>query len=78
VPVTKKYGNVTSKLSVQTGSTKSVSTISDQLVAKRKGEKHKRVKCSTLAKLMTEHSYEESIYNLNENMSQMGGDQISN
>ena len=41
----------------------------DQLVAKRKGEKHKRIKCSTLAKLMTENNYEESIYNLNENMS---------
>mgnify|MGYP007004453409 CR=1 FL=1 len=40
-------------------------------MAKRKGEKHKRIKCSTLAKLMTENSYEESIYNLNENMSQM-------
>jgi hypothetical protein len=40
-------------------------------VAKRKGEKHKRIKCSTLAKLMTENNYEESIYNLNEGMSQM-------
>lgn len=48
--------------------------IGDQLVAKRKGEKYKRIKCSTLAKLMTENTYEESIYNLNENMSQMGGD----
>jgi hypothetical protein len=36
-------------------------------LAKRKGEKHKRIKCSTLAKLMTENNYEESIYNLNEN-----------
>ena len=43
----------------------------DNLVAKRKGEKHKRIKCSTLAKLMLENNYEESIYNLNENMSQM-------
>ena len=49
--------------------------IGDNLMAKRKGEKHKRIKCSTLAKLMTEHSYEESIYNLNENGSQM--DQMS-
>ena len=46
-------------------------SIGDQLVAKRKGEKHKRIKCSTLAKLMSESNYEESIYNLNENMSQM-------
>ena len=44
-------------------------------MAKRKGEKHKRIKCSTLAKLMTEHNYEESIYNLNENGSEM--DQMS-
>jgi hypothetical protein len=42
-------------------------TIGDQLVAKRKGEKHKRIKPSTLAKLMTENTYEESIYNLNDN-----------
>ena len=48
-----------------------ISLPGDQLVAKRKGEKHKRIKCSTLAKLMTENNYEESIYNLNENMSQM-------
>ena len=42
-------------------------------MAKRKGEKYKRIKCSTLAKLMTETNYEESIYNLNENnMSQIG------
>jgi centrosomal protein CEP41 len=33
-------------------------------MAKRKGEKHKRIKVSTLARLMTEQSYEESIYNL--------------
>ena len=44
--------------------------IGDNLMAKRKGEKHKRIKCSTLAKLMTEHQYEESIYNLNDNNSQ--------
>lgn len=37
------------------------------MLAKRKGEKHKRIKCSTLARLMTENNYEESIYNLNEN-----------
>lgn len=51
------------------------SYLGDNLMAKRKGEKHKRIKCSTLAKLMTEHNYEESIYNLNENGSQM--DQMS-
>ena len=52
-----------------------VNIVGDNLMAKRKGEKHKRVKCSTLAKLMTESAYEESIYNLNENGSQQ--DQMS-
>lgn len=64
-----KYGNVQSKLSGKTGaSAKNVQTVSDNLVTKRKGEKHKRIKCSTLAKLMTETTYEESIYNLGDNM----------
>ena len=45
----------------------------DNLLAKRKNEKYKRIKCSTLAKLMQENNHEESIYNLNENGS-MGGD----
>ena len=30
---------------------KDVNIVSDQLVAKRKDEKYKRIKCSTLAKL---------------------------
>jgi hypothetical protein len=61
---------VQSKLVGKTGATaKNVNTISDNLVAKRKGEKYKRIKPSTLAKLMTENNYEESIYTLNENMS---------
>lgn len=51
--------------------------MSDNLVTKRKGEKHKRIKPSTLARLMTESAYEESIYNLNEGMSQMGMDNQS-
>jgi len=33
---------------------KDVNVVSDNLMAKRKGEKHKRIKCSTLARLMTE------------------------
>ena len=49
--------------------------IGDNLMAKRKGEKHKRIKCSTLAKLMTEYAQDESIYNLNDQASQ--GDQMS-
>ena len=48
------------------------------MVAKRKGEKYKRIKCSTLAKLMNETQYEESIYNLNgENQSQTGDMDLS-
>ena len=54
-----------------------ISILGDNLLAKRKGEKHKRIKCSTLVKLMTETSHEESIYNLNENSSMHGGDQAS-
>jgi len=78
VPTAAKYGNVQSKLAGNIGKTsKDVNVISDQLVAKRKGEKHKRIKCSTLAKLMKETNYEESIYNLDANGSQMG-DQMSN
>jgi hypothetical protein len=70
VTTSAKYGNVQSKLSGKTGaSAKNVSTVSDNLVTKRKGEKHKRIKPSTLAKLMTESAYEESIYNLNEGIS---------
>lgn len=39
--------------------------LGDNLLAKRKNEKYKRIKCSTLAKLLSESTYEESIYNLN-------------
>lgn len=45
-------------------------------MAKRKGEKHKRIKCSTVARLMTEINNEESIFNLHENGS-LVGDQMS-
>ena len=34
-------------------------------MAKRKNEKFKRIKCSTLAKMLQENNYEESIYNIN-------------
>jgi len=47
------------------------------LVAKRKDEKYKRIKCSTLAKLLSETQYEESIYNLNDAASGMGNDAMS-
>lgn len=39
--------------------------VGDNLLAKRKNEKFKRIKCSTLAKMLQENNTEESIYNLN-------------
>ena len=76
MPKNPKYQNV--KSTVATGKTsKDVEVISkqnysiltnislgDQLVAKRKGEKFKRIKCSTLGKLLQEQTFEESIYKL--------------
>jgi centrosomal protein CEP41 len=50
-----KYADVRSQ--VKTGATaKNVSVVSDQLIAKRRGEKFKRIKTSTLAKLLNEFS----------------------
>jgi centrosomal protein CEP41 len=60
-----KYDHVQSKL--KSGKTvKDIEVISDQLVAKRKFENFKRIKCSTLAKLLQEQTAmtAESIYNL--------------
>lgn len=39
--------------------------IGDQLIAKRRNERFKRIKCSTLARLLRESLAEESIYQLN-------------
>ena len=65
VPRNPKYSGV--KSSLNTGkSSKDVEVISDQLVAKRKSEKFRRIKCSTLAKLLSEQNFEESIYKLHE------------
>jgi len=48
-----KYADV--KSVINHGKTaKDVEIISDQLIAKRKGENFGRVKCSTLAKFLTE------------------------
>ena len=46
--------------------------IGDQMVAKRKNEKFKRIEGSTLAKLLQENNNDESVYQLAE----MGGDQV--
>lgn len=35
-------------------------------MAKRKNENFRRIKCSTLAKLLQEQEFDESIYNLNQ------------
>ena len=43
----------------------SFSQIGDQLIAKRRNERFKRIKCSTLARLLRESLAEESIYQLN-------------
>jgi hypothetical protein len=61
-----KYSKV--KSGINTGqSSKGITTVSDQLIAKRKNEKFKRVKCSTLARLLRESTAgsSESIYDLN-------------
>jgi hypothetical protein len=47
---TMKDVEIMSRRHILSGSSKP--TIGDQLVAKRKGEKFKRIKCSTLAKLL--------------------------
>lgn len=65
VKTTAKYGHVQSKL--KSGKTvKDVEVISDQLVAKRKFENFKRIKASTLQKLLQEQTAmsAESIYSL--------------
>lgn len=52
---------------VNSGKTmKDVEVISDQLVAKRKGENFSRIKCSTLARYLNEVTNEESIEGLME------------
>jgi hypothetical protein len=61
VTSSKKYANV--KSTVNTGKTaKDIETISDKLVVKRRFENFKRIKCSTLHKLLTEVGFAESIY----------------
>lgn len=67
VPTNPKYAHV--KSVVSTGSTaKNIQIISDNLVAKRKGENFGRIKGSTLAKLLTEVQHApESIFGLIEN-----------
>lgn len=63
VPKNPKYTGVTSKL--ETGfHANHVEVISDQNIAKRKGELFQRIKPSTLAALLKRETNSESIYNL--------------
>ena len=68
-----KYANVKSVVS-HGKTTKDVDILSDNLVAKRKGENYGRVKCSTLAKFLTEFSESESIFGLMSNNTNGGDD----
>lgn len=58
-----KYADV--KSVVNHGKTiKDVEIVSDNLIAKRKGESFGRIKASTLAKLLNEVNNEESVFGL--------------
>lgn len=63
IKVNPRYADV--KSVVKSGKTmKDVEIISDQLVAKRKGEHFGRIKASTLARYISETSHEESVFGL--------------
>ncbi|CAG9327215.1 CEP41_2 [Blepharisma stoltei] len=63
VPKNPKYEGVTSV--INTGKTmRQVEILSNQTVAKRRGELFRRIRCGTLAKLIEESSTKESIYDL--------------
>lgn len=65
-----KYKNITQM--VDTGKTiKDVQFISDQLVSKRKSEMFKRIKSSTIIKLLNQNTQTESIYNLGNEVENM-------
>ena len=64
-----KYADV--KSVVNHGKTmKDVEIISDQLIAKRKGENFGRIKCTTLAKFLSEVHSEESVFGLMQQQSE--------
>lgn len=68
-----KYANVKSVVN-HGKTTKDVDVLSDNLVAKRKGENYGRVKCSTIAKFLGEVHNEESIFDLMKNNNNGGDD----
>jgi hypothetical protein len=66
-----KYKEVTNV--VDTGKTiKDVQVISDQFISKKKTELFKRIKATTIIKLLEENNNTESIYNLAEDEDDMG------
>jgi len=63
VPESKKYAHVGSN--IDTGATaKNVSVVSTSATAKKRNEIFKRIKCSTLARLLEEREVNESVYAL--------------
>lgn len=74
--VSEKYKGV--KKTIDTGNTiKDVQVLSDKYVSKRKNEYFKRIKGSTIVKLLGENNNKESIYNLaDENNGEMAFNQI--
>lgn len=66
VPQNPKYANVESRLSSGGAQSKSAAPVSAQAVSKRRDEVFKRIKCSTLARLIRDSEVAESIYGLAE------------
>lgn len=74
VATNQKYKNITKTLN--TGKTiNDVQVLSDKFVSKRKNELFKRIKNSTVAKMIEESNNGESIYNL---VDEHGGDMVFN
>jgi centrosomal protein CEP41 len=73
IKVNSKYANVKSQIN-HGKTTKDVDILSDNLVAKRKGENYGRVKCSTLARFLTEFSTTESVFDLMKSNTNGGDD----
>jgi carboxylesterase type B len=73
-PITSsKYKDVSKQ--VNTGKTiKDVPVLSDQFISKRKGELFKRIKPSTIVKLIEENHNTESIYNLADDINNANAD----
>lgn len=62
-PTNPKYADVKSVID-HGKSMKDVEIISDQLIAKKRGENFGRIKPSTLSKFLTDSNNEESVYGL--------------